>query len=203
MNIRKRAMPSRVLLLSLTLMLAVSGAAGIGFQVEKARLDIANLFTASGWMGDGELGRKYVEFSAADSTTPHSAPSCIKVSYTPGSIGWAGIYWQNQPDNWGDKPGTNYSNRSISKVSFWAKGARGGEVVEFKSGGIENGNKKFRDSFVATTGRVTLTAEWRPYQIDLRGANLSSVIGGFAWVVSRDNNSTKTVSFFLDDIYFE
>ena len=175
----------------------------MGFQGDKPRIDIENLFTPSGWMGDGELGRKYIEFSAADPTAPHSSPTCIRVSYSPGPNGWAGVYWQNLPDNWGDKPGTNYTGRGFSKVMFWAKGALGSEVVEFKAGGIDNSNKKYRDSFAATTGRVTLAKEWRPYQIDLRGLNLTSVIGGFCWVVSRDYNPGNRVTFYLDDIYIE
>lgn len=190
---------------ALSMVLALHAWVGIvsGFQGEKTRIDVANLFTPSGWMGDGELGRKYVEFSSADQAAPHSAPVSIRVSYTPGPSGWAGMYWQNQPDNWGDRPGTNYSARGLSKVTFWARGALGGEVVEFKVGGIDRPSKKYRDSFAATTGRVTLASDWRPYQIDLRGASLSSVVGGFSWVVSRDDNSAKRVTFYLDDIYFE
>jgi hypothetical protein len=174
-----------------------------GFQGDIPRIDIASFFTPSGFMGDGELGRRYIEFSAADSTAPHSAPTCIRVSYSPGPNGWAGIYWQNLPDNWGDRPGTNYSGRGFSKVTFWAKGARGSEVVEFKAGGIDNSNRRYRDSFTATTGRMTLTTEWRQHEIDLRGLNLTSVIGGFCWVVSRDYNPGGPVTFYLDDIYIE
>jgi hypothetical protein len=75
--------------------------------------------------------------------------------------------------------------------------------VEFKAGGIENSSKKYHDSFEVTLGRVTLTREWKQYQIDLSGADLSSVIGGFCWVASADYNSGAKMTFFLDDILLE
>jgi hypothetical protein len=91
----------------------------------------------------------------------------------------------------------------ISKVTFWARGETGTEVVEFKAGGIDNRKKKYRDSFEVTLGQVTLTKEWKRYQIDLSGADLSSVIGGFCWVASADYSSAKKITFFLDDILLE
>jgi len=172
-------------------------------QTAKAKIDIQNLFTASGWMGDGEYGRKYIDFSGASKENPHSPPTCVKVTYTFGTTRWGGIYSQNKPDNWGDKPGNNYSKKGFSRVTFWARGETGDEVVEFKAGGIDNRTKKYRDSFEVTLGRVTLTKEWKQYQIDLSGANLSSAIGGFCWVASADYNSAEKITFFLDDIFLE
>lgn len=170
-------------------------------QAKTTSVDIQNLFSPSGWMGDGEYGRKYIDFTATDSTSPHSAPHSIKISYTFGPKRWGGIYWQNKPNNWGEKPGADYTGKGLSKITFWARGASGGEVVEFKAGGIGNSNKAFRDTFETTTGRVALTKEWKQYAIDVASMNLSSVIGAFCWVASQDFNSDKKkVSFYLDDI---
>jgi hypothetical protein len=198
-QLRTRVVGSAVLLMS---MLFLDNSA-YSQQAERIRIDIQTLFTQSGWMGDGEYGRKYIDFSGANSDNPHSPPTAIKITYTFGPTRWGGIYWQNEPDNWGDKPGTNYTNRGLSKITFWARGETGTEVVEFKAGGIESPRKKYRDSFRATIGRVTLSKEWRQYQIDLSNADLSSVIGGFGWVASADYNPTKKLSFFLDDMFFE
>jgi hypothetical protein len=174
-----------------------------GQQTAKIGVDIENLFTASGWMGDGEYGRKYIDFEGASRENPHSPPTCVKVTYTFGPTRWAGVYWQNKPDNWGDKPGSNYSKKGFSKVTFWARGERGTEVVEFEAGGVDNQTKKYRDSFEVTLGRVPLTKDWKQYQIDLSGADLSSVIGGFCWVASADYNSAEKITFFLEDIFLE
>ena len=170
---------------------------------EKLTVDIQTLFTPSGWMGDGEYGRKYIDFSGSDTTAPHSPPSSAKVTYTFGPSRWAGIYWQNEPDNWGDKPGANYSGKKMSKLTFWARGETGNEVVEFKSGGIDNSTKKYRDSFVVTIGRQSLTKKWKQYEINLSTANLNSVIGAFCWVASADYNSGKQMTFYLDDIVLQ
>ena len=169
----------------------------------KPKLDIQNMFTASGWMGDGEYGRKYIEFEAAFETSPKSQPTCIKIQYTFGPRKWAGIYWQNKPDNWGAKRGNSYSKKGFSKVTFWAKGETGKEVVAFKAGGISDSKLPYHDSFEETVGRVALSKEWKQYSIDLVSADLSSVIGGFCWVASSDYNNQKTIIFYIDDIYFE
>jgi hypothetical protein len=174
-----------------------------GQQVGGRGVDIQNLFTPSGWMGDGEYGRKYIDFSGADRTNPHSPPDSIRIVYTFGPKKWGGIYWQNLPDNWGGKAGFDYSSKGFSKVTFWARGALGGEIVEFKVGGIDDPSKKYRDSLVATTGRVTLAKEWKQYTVDLSKADFSSVIGGFCWVASADYNVGNKITFYLDDMIME
>jgi hypothetical protein len=170
-------------------------------QNDQLSVDIQTLFTASGWMGDGEYGQKYIHFSGSDTTAPHSPPSSIKVIYTFGPSRWAGVYWQNEPDNWGEKPGANYSGKQ--KLTFWARGLTGKEVVEFKAGGINNSTKNYRDSFGLTIGRQNLTKEWKQYEINLSTANLNSVIGAFCWVASADYNPGKQMTFFLDDIILQ
>lgn len=174
---------------------------GANAKVEAAaRVNIQNLFTPSGWMGDGEYDRKYIVLAGDDRTQPHAQPTSIKIAYTFGPQRWGGLYWQNFPNNWGDKPGNNYSGKGLSKVTFWARGETGDEVVEFKVGGIDSPGKQYRDSVETTLGRVTLTTEWKQYTIDLSGQNLNSVIGGFCWVVSSDYNSASRIVFYLEDI---
>lgn len=166
-------------------------------------MEIANTFVASGYMGDGELGKRYVQVRPVAGEKPRPGDNdnlCIKVSYQPGAVGWAGVYWLYPANNWGDQAGRNI--RGSTKVTFWATGQRGGEVVEFKSGGVAAGGKKYKDSYDATLGNVALTKEWKRYEINLRGKDLSSVIGGFAWVATADANPGGLV-FFLDDIRFE
>jgi len=170
---------------------------------DKPRLDVQNLFYPTGWMGDGEYGRKYIDFEGAYKTDSPSLPSCIRIKYTFGPKRWAGIYWQNKPDNWGDKQGNDYSKNGYNRITFWAKGETGMEVVEFKAGDINNPAKKYRDTFAETLGRISLSKDWRQYTIDLGQADLSSVIGGFCWVASADYNDQSIIAFYLGGIYFE
>jgi len=168
-----------------------------------AGIDIEAVFTASGWIGDGEYGRKYLEFDGANSTNTHSPPTAMRFAYTFGPMRWGGMYWQNEPDNWCNKPGSNYTGKNVKRLSFWARGDTGTEVVEFKSGGIECHKKTFRDSYAATIGRVRLSREWTQYTLDLSKADLSSVMGAFAWVASADYNNGKRMIFYIDDLRFE
>jgi len=174
-----------------------------GAGSEANRINIHDVFIQSGWIGDGEEYNKYISFSSFNVDNPHSAPLCIKISYQFGPSKWAGIYWQNEPNNWGDEPGNDYSRKSLRKLTFWARGEAGGEVVEFKSGGINISGKRYKDSYVASTGSQKLTKEWKQYEIDLSQADLSSVIGGFCWIARAEDNTGKEIIFYLDDIYFE
>jgi hypothetical protein len=179
-------------------------ASGYG-QAQKPHIDIENLFTPSGWMGDGGYGRKYIEFSGTDQSHTHAQATSNKVTYTFGPQRWGGIYWQNVPDNWGGQPGSDFSGKEFSKITFWARGETGSEVVEFKAGGIDGTQKgkKYKDSFMSTLGRQTLTKDWKQYSIDLTGQNLKSVIGGFCWVASADYNQSKQITFYLEEIQLE
>ncbi len=47
-------------------------------------INIDVYFIPSGWMGEGEYGEKYITFTRL--------AEYIKISYTPGPKGWAGIY---------------------------------------------------------------------------------------------------------------
>ncbi len=157
-----------------------------------------NHFAPSGWMGD------YGDVKLDDSSTedPADGKTCIKLTYTgQGTQGanWAGMFWQNPPNNWGSKPG-GYDLSKFSKLTFWARGAKGDEKIsEFKMGGItgEQG-----DSDSASIGPINLTKDWKKYTIDLSGKNLSHIIGGFAWSASRDNNPNG-FTIYLDEIRYE
>ena len=164
--------------------------------------DVWSNFTASGWMGDGERGTKYINFIESSDENPHSSPYCVRIQYLPGPIGWAGIYWQNRPDNWGDLRGENFSDSGYTKITFWARGEKGDEVVEFKAGGIDAPGKRHKDSFEVSIGKKILSNEWEQFIINLKDKDLSNVIGGFCWVASISSNPSG-LTFYLDDIQYE
>jgi hypothetical protein len=158
-----------------------------------------NHYAPSGWMGDA--GDLKVDLGCM--TAPHSGQTCIKITYTAAmskNAGWAGMYWQQPVNNWGDNKKGGYKLTGMKKLTFWAKGAVGGEVVsEFKMGGISG---EFGDSDSKSLGPVTLTKEWKQYTIDLANADLSNIIGGFCWSASKDDNPQGFI-IYLDDIQYE
>ncbi len=160
-----------------------------------------NRFTPSGYMPNGEC--LYMD----DAWTEKCADgkSCIKVIYdidcSKKGRNWAGIYWLNPADNWGDRKGS-YNLTGAQKLSFMARGEKGGErIEEFKIGGVGRG-MDYPDSDSAFIGPVILTNEWKEYTIDLRGKDLTSISGGFAWVSNTDANPQACV-FYLDDIQYK
>lgn len=133
----------------------------------------------------------------------HSGKSCIRVEYdvmcSRKDQKWAGIYWLNPANNWGQRKG-GFNLTGARQLTFWAKGDKGAEQIqEFTVGGIM-GN--YPDTDIAVIGPVILSNEWRHYAIDLRGKDLSYISGGIAWSTSEDVNP-ETCVFYLDEIRFE
>jgi len=157
-----------------------------------------NHYIPSGWMGDyGDI-----KFNDKFMEKPHSGTTSIQITFnnkaTQGAR-WCGIYWQNPANNWGTRPG-GYDLTGAKKLTFWARGDKGGErIEEFKIGGITG---EYADSDVAGIGPVVLTPEWQEFTIDLEGKDLSSISGGFCWATNLDVNPDGA-TFYIDDIKYE
>lgn len=164
------------------------------------RVEVTRVFIPSGWMGDGVDGRKHLDLYTQDSTNPHTGPHSIRIIYKFGPAGWAGLDWQNEPNNWGKNPGKDYSTKGFSRLSFWARGSQGGEAIKFKIGGTHG--EKYRDSLDEELS-VTLTKDWAPYTIDLSRADLSSVIAGFGVFMSASDNMHEKLVYYIDDVFLE
>jgi len=168
------------------------------FYVYADKGSAKNHFFPYGLMGDyGD-----VKYSYISKENPYSGDSCIKIEYCAcgfQSAYWSGMYWQAPANNWGTID-AGYNLSQATKLTFWARGEKGGErIEEFKVGGLRN---EFSDSDLATTGPVTLKKEWTQYIIDLKGKDMSYIIGGFCWVANTDANPDGA-TFYLDEIKFE
>lgn len=170
----------------------------------KAPFYVSDYFVPSGWIGDGEFARKYIQYEEIFRNKipcPEDTDgTCIKIIYSPGVIQWGGIFWQSSPNNWGEKPGKYI--KDATRISFWARGQKGGEKIEFLAGGIESPGKVYKDSFKATTSVLTLTNQWKKYTIDLKNKDLSSVLNAFGWMTRKDLNPDGLM-FFIDEMRYE
>ncbi|RLD18990.1 MAG: hypothetical protein DRI36_00080 [Caldiserica bacterium] len=166
------------------------------FYVYKDRTYRGNHYIPSGWMGDyGDI-----KLNENCRENPYSGKTCIKIVYTAKKsqgAGWAGIYWQNPANNWGTVKG-GYDLTGSKKLVFYARGEKGGEVAEFKMGGIQG---EYSDTDMATTGPIVLSKKWRKYEIDLTGLDLSYISGGFCWVTSSQDNP-EGCTIYLDEIVY-
>jgi hypothetical protein len=154
-----------------------------------------NHFVPSGWMGDfAGLKMNTVPGEA------HSGKSALRFIYRPTvANGWVGVYWQDPANNWGEKDG-GFDLTGARRLTFWARGYRGGEVLrEVKMGGIKG---RYPDSTQIVTGPIVLTRAWKQYSMNLRGRDLSAISGGFCWVADTKSNP-HGLTFYLDDIRVE
>ncbi len=152
---------------------------------------------------------------------PHSGATAIRnvFSNTTG-LNWGGVYFLNgvltgeehtPKPNWGDTPNAGIDLRGATRLTFWARGERGGEKIEFFMGGVGRDTKTGIpiQPYPDSTPRIpswytlfTLTTDWQQYTIDLTGADLSYILGGFGWVANAVNNPSGAV-FYLDDIRYD
>jgi len=160
-----------------------------------------NHFIPSGWMP--ATGARDLKINTNWKNYPFSGDSCIRLEYRNNSgARWAGIYWQYPAGNWGAVPDVGFDLQGATKLTFWARGDKGDETItEFKMGGLSSG--EYPDSDTASIGPIQLTKEWQKYEIDLRGRDLSYVIGGFCWATNIDVNDPEGIVFYLDEIKYE
>jgi len=167
------------------------------FAVYTEKNSRTNHFVPSGWMGDYGA----VTINSGNRDNPYSGATCLKIVYTgepAQGAGWVGVFWQNPENNWGSKDG-GFNLSGAKKLTFWARGEKGGEKLEFKVGGITGA---FPDTDMIGVGPLELTPEWKQYTIDLEGLDLSYMSGGFIWAASRMDNPEGFVVY-LDDVIYE
>jgi hypothetical protein len=144
-----------------------------------------------------------IRYDGASKEDPYLGDSCIKIIYngqaTQGAR-WAGICWQNPANNWGNTD-AGFDLSKATTLTFWARGAKGGErIEEFKVGGLMG---EYSDSDSAFIGPVILNKEWTQYTIDLKGKDMSYIIGGFCWSTNIEVNPVEGITFYLDEIKYE
>jgi len=158
-----------------------------------------NHFIPSSWTGD------YEDLKLDDNfiVNPYSAKTCIKITYSAkGSHGggWAGIYWQNPLNNWGQIEGGGFNLKGTTKLTFWARGDKGGEIIDEFGMGWPMGD--YRDSATAKIETIVLAKDWKKYTIDITDKNLAYISCGFYFFVRKKSNPTGC-TFYLDDIVYE
>jgi hypothetical protein len=167
-------------------------------------LTVSDVFAPSGYMGDGATpGGIQVDTTTCLMPRPTGAVGdCYKVTYTPGTQGWAGVYWQYPANNWGASPGKRIA-AGATKVAFYAAGAAGGEALQFVVGGENDGTLPYHDAFKVMQNQ-TLTTALAPYSVALGDKTYDTgVLGGFAWLATAPVGSTAPIVFYLDAITWQ
>ncbi len=151
-------------------------------------------YIPAGWMGTASA----IKYNGNSTTHPRKGNSnCLKIQFTSSS-GWGGIAWQNPANNWGDNSG-GFNLTGAKKLTFWARGKKAGQVVNFGFGLIGS-NKKYHDTAKGKL-KVTLTTHWKHYSISLKGKNLKRIVVGFFWTAAVANG--KPFTFYLDKVQYQ
>src|SRR5450432_3346584 len=163
-------------------------------------LAVTTVFTPSGYEGGdpGQNGNGQIGAvdCGADRAPGTSIGKCSKYTYTPATPAtWAGVAYILGYMGFGS---TGHAPLCLADgataITFYAKGAVGGEVVGFAGG-------------TAASMDVTLTADWKLYTIPLSGVQYNGdamgLTDGFFWKVAPAAGTTAVVeTFSVDDIQY-
>ena len=149
------------------------------------------------WYPSGYMGHtRALKVNEVWREKAHSGVTCMKIDYLD-HYGWAGIFWQDPANDWGEKAGgANLSKAGM--LVFWARGEKGGEKVSFFMGGLDK-KAKYGDSAQAKRDNVILKKEWTRYRIPLDGLDLSQIKTGFGFSLTCES---EPFTFYLDDIEY-
>jgi len=155
-------------------------------------------FVPSGQIGDAD-DIKVMESHAENAK---EGTYCIRIEYSgQESKGehWAGVYWQEPDFNFGNIPNVGFNLKGARKISFWARGEKGGERIDVKAGGIKG---DYPDSFDMPLKTLDLTKFWKKFTIPVTDKDLSYVIGGF-FVSFQKKYNPNGATIYLDEIVYE
>ena len=81
------------------------------------------------------------------------------------------------------------------RLVFFARGELGGEVIRFAIIGnqsVSNSTAPFENlKYAVESNDITLNGDWKRYEFDLKGLDLSSVASPFAMIISDHRNSSR------------
>jgi hypothetical protein len=172
---------------------------------------VSDYFAPTGYEGDGanveDVNLVTMHNDACPTRSPNPVGDCYEVTYDDtnpqATQGFAGVLWQYPGNNFGA-----YSGHTVTpgaqNVTVWARGASGGEKVEFQVGGIDDPTQPNQDSIDVQTGSMTLTTTWEEYTIGLP-SSYGDVLCGFGWIVKSPTPgspgaSSGPIVFYLDGI---
>jgi len=151
------------------------------------------------WIPSGYMGNNgSIAMNADCPDQPHAGRTCLKAEYKAGDQ-WAGVVWQSPANDWEGKEPGGWDLTGAQALTFWARGAKGGEVVSF-SFGLTGKASRYFDTAKGELKEVRLGTEWRQYRLALTDKDLSRIKTGFCWVVAGQG---APLTFYLDDVRYE
>lgn len=154
-------------------------------------LELDHLYRFEEKAGDAQLPFGFLNVHDSFIDTENHCEFCIRVEYKPGPSGVAGMAYRSDE---------GFDLSSAKKVTFYAMGKDGGEVIKFKAAGKTADKKEISDKeifknvkFDKTTKEVTLTKEWKRMEIDLSKSDLKEITHPFGFEISKAKNNEDSV----------
>lgn len=179
--------------------------------------DTFNHFTQKALMEGKGIGLIY-DMDENCTDMPYAGDSCIKCHQFTEKGDWGGWMFLNGylPEgesvpllNDGSADGQGLDLSGVSELRFFARGEKGGEIVEFFTAGFGYDGEwgirlvDYPDSAQKqSSGFIKLTDEWEEYVIPLSEADMSYTVCGFGYVLSGDVSGKAENVFYLDEIRF-
>ncbi len=151
------------------------------------------IYVPSGYMGNVDA----VSMRLDCSESPRSGKTCLKATYNSGGD-WGGVLWQSPANDWDGREPGGANLTGATRLEFWARGAKGGEIVNFVFG-VLDGNQPYRDTAKGELNKVKLTNKWKKLTFSITGNDLSRIKTGFGWSLAGQGTA---VTFYLDDIRY-
>ena len=179
-------------------------------------------FSPYGWMSDATNLPQIIQVDLECPDHPNTviqAPTperqfCISVKMKWSEATWASVAFISGPDKppwWGDTSAGRYYDLSglpKKKLIFYARGEKGGEVIQAQIG--ELGDKPYGDSLIKpiTSGDLKLTTNWTRFEVDLSrvpSSELTNICNGFGVLAEQTSQpgAPAETQFYLDDIFYE
>ena len=108
------------------------------------------------------------------------------------------IQFCGDKEDWDGKQPGGANLTGATHLEFYARGANGGEVVNFVFG-VLDGDQPYRDTAKGELKGVRLTKDWEKLKFPLKGLDLRQIKTGFGWSLAGQG---KPVTFYLDDIRY-
>lgn len=164
---------------------------------------VSDFFSPDGFWGDGEKRGALDLLRECPTRVAGASGDCYQIIYIPGAKRFAGINWQYPHNNWGFAPGRKVA-AGATRITFSARGAKGGERVGFGAGQPDASNG-FGDSFSLSQLSVELGKEWASYEVPFEGQTYqgsSDVIGAFIVSLTAGDDDQPLV-IFVDDVKWQ
>jgi hypothetical protein len=170
-------------------------------------LVVDDFFSPRVWSDTEEAPYKHTASAdEAQACDGYSAPNrqglchALEIATFPSGKTRAGATWLYPANSWGFLPGFIIA-QGATKIRFQARGAKGGEKLSVKAGGI-SGNA-YADQYFVMPTTVTLSKSWQTFELSMASQQYEEgVISAFSWRVDFAGTSAP-VKFYIDDIVWQ